>query len=67
MPKGMLNKKYTGELKQMVIETLRKEGLSYRETASRFEINDHHRVMSWERKRRTSAKAKGASDPGTEA
>ena len=33
----------------MVVETMRKEGLSYSETARRFEINDHHRVMSWER------------------
>lgn len=49
MSKGMPNKKYTGEFKQMVIETMRNEGLSYRETAGRFEINDHHRVMSWER------------------
>lgn len=49
MPKGIPNKKYTGEFKQMVVETMRNEGLSYRETASRFEINDHHRVMSWER------------------
>ena len=47
--KEMPNKKYTSEFKQMVIETMRKEGLSYREIASRFEINDHHRVMSWER------------------
>ena len=49
MPKGKPNKKYTGEFKQMVVETMRKEGLSYSETARRFEINDHHRVMSWER------------------
>ena len=49
MPKGIPNKKYTGEFKQMVVETMRKEGLSYSETARRFEINDHHRVMSWER------------------
>ena len=49
MPKGIPNKKYTGEFKQMVVETMRKEGLSYSETARQFEINDHHRVMSWER------------------
>ena len=49
MPKGKPNKKYTGEFKQMVVETMHNEGLSYSETARQFEIGDHHRVMSWER------------------
>ena len=49
MPKGIPNKKYTGEFKQMVIETMRKEGLSYREAARQFEIADHKRVAIWER------------------
>ena len=31
MPKGVPNKRYTGEFKQMVVETLRREKLSYRE------------------------------------
>ena len=31
MPKGVPNKRYTGEFKQMVVETLRRENLSYRE------------------------------------
>ena len=26
-----------------------KEKLSYRETARRFEVNDHHRIQDWER------------------
>lgn len=38
MPKGILNKRYTGEFKQMVVETMRKEGLSYSEAARQFEI-----------------------------
>lgn len=38
MPKGIANKRYTPEFKKMVIETMRKEGLVYRETAQRFEI-----------------------------
>ena len=33
----------------MVIETMLEEKLSYRETARRFEINDHHRIQNWER------------------
>ena len=49
MPKGKPNKKYTGEFKQMVVETMEKEGLSYRETAKRYEINDHKQVAKWER------------------
>ena len=49
MPKGIPNKKYTGEFKQMVVETMRKEGLSYRETARKFDISRDTRVSSWER------------------
>ena len=49
MPKGIPNKKYTGEFKQEVIETMMREKLSYRETARLYEINDHKRVMAWER------------------
>ena len=49
MPKGIPNKKYTGEFKQNVIETMRREGLSYRETALRFSVCNHHRIASWER------------------
>jgi len=49
MPKGIPNKKYTGEFKQKVIETMMKEKLSYNETERLFEINDQDRVRSWER------------------
>lgn len=45
----MPNKRYTGEFKQMVVETMRKEGLSYSEAARQFEICNHDRVASWER------------------
>lgn len=38
MPKGIPNKNYTGEFKQMVIETIQKEHLSYGEAARRFEV-----------------------------
>ena len=49
MPKGKANKRYTAEFKKTVIETMLEEKLSYSETARRFEVNDHHRIQSWER------------------
>ena len=49
MPKGVPNKKYTPEFKQHVVETMISEGLSYKETGRRFEINSHDRIQSWER------------------
>ena len=49
MPKGKTNKRYTGEFKQKVVETLHKEGLSYREAVRRFEKPSQDRVAQWER------------------
>ena len=49
MPKGVPNKRYTGEFKQMVVETMMREKLSYREAARQFEIADHKDVAKWER------------------
>ena len=49
MPKGIPNKRYTPEFKKLVIETMQKEKLSYRETARQFEIGGHHRIQDWER------------------
>ena len=49
MPKGIPNKRYTGEFKQRVVETMMQEKLSYREAARQFDVNDHKRVASWER------------------
>ena len=49
MPKGIPNKKYTGEFKQKVIETMYREKLSIRETAREFEISNHSVVLGWER------------------
>ena len=48
MPKGVSKKRYTGEFKQQVIETMRNEGLSCIEVAERFGIA-HPRVCDWER------------------
>ncbi len=49
MPKGVPNKRYTPEFKKLVVEAMRKEKLSYSETARRFEVCNHHIVMDWER------------------
>ena len=49
MPKGIPNKRYTPEFKKLVVETMQKEKLSYRETAKQFEIGGHHRIQDWER------------------
>lgn len=49
MAKSGMNKKYTGEFKQMVVETMRKELLSYQETARRFEVRSDTQVKNWER------------------
>ena len=49
MPKGIPNKRYTGEFKQKVVETMMREKLSYCEAARQYEICDHKRVASWER------------------
>ena len=54
MPKGIPNRKYPGEFKQKVVETMRKEQLGYMETADIFELhnqgkNGYKRVQKWER------------------
>ena len=49
MPKGVPNKRYTGEFKQKVVETMMQEKLSYKEAARQFEVGDDKRVAAWER------------------
>ena len=49
MPKGIPNKRYTGEFKQKVVETMMQEKLSYKEAARQFEVGDDKRVAAWER------------------
>jgi transposase-like protein len=49
MPKGIPNKRYTGEFKQKVVETMQQERLSYKEAARQFDIPSHDRVAQWER------------------
>ena len=48
MPTGQPNKRYTPEFKQLVVETMREEQLSYKETERRFEL-PHMRAAAWER------------------
>lgn len=49
MSKGQSNKRYTAEFKQLVIETMLNEKLSYRETAQRYQVSNHHLIQAWER------------------
>ena len=49
MPEGVPNKRYTPEFKKLVVETMQKEKMSYRETARQFGISDDKRVAAWER------------------
>ena len=49
MAKGVPNKRYTPEFKRLVVETMQKEKLSYREAARQFEIKNHKCVAAWER------------------
>lgn len=48
MAKGISKKKYTPGFKKLVVETMQKEKLGYRETAERFGVR-HKRVQDWER------------------
>ena len=48
MPKGIPNKRYTGEFKQEVVETMLREKLSYREAERRYSLPDK-RAAAWER------------------
>ena len=45
----MPNKIYSGEFKIKVIETMRKENLSFKETARQFGIRSDRQVRNWER------------------
>lgn len=57
MPKGKANKKYDGDFKVQVVETMEREGLSLHEAARQFGISDHHIVARWERRYLTEGKA----------
>ena len=48
MPKGKPKKKYSGEFKQQVVETMHQEHLGYKETERRYELSNN-RAAKWER------------------
>ena len=48
MPQGVPSKRYTPEFKQLVVETMREERLSYSETERRFDVV-RSRITAWER------------------
>jgi transposase-like protein len=49
MPKGKPNKEYNGEFKQKVVEEMRKEGISYKETMRKYGIPGKMTIQRWER------------------
>ncbi len=49
MAKGIANKRYTGEFKQKVVETMMQEKLSYKEAARQFGVSYDTVVAKWER------------------
>ena len=49
MPKGVPNKRYSAEFKQIVVEAVLNEGLSYEEARRIYEVNGRDRIQSWER------------------
>ncbi|MBS7059158.1 MAG: IS3 family transposase [Faecalibacterium prausnitzii] len=49
MPKGIPQKKYSGEFKIKVVETMRAEHLSCPEAANRFGVQSKTQVARWER------------------
>lgn len=48
MSRGKQNKRYTGDFKKMVVETMQKEKLSHKEAERQFGL-PHNRAASWER------------------
>lgn len=49
MPKEVPNRRYTPGFKKLIVKTMQKEKLSYRETARQLEVSCHHRIQSWKR------------------
>lgn len=49
MPKEIRNKVYSGDFKIEVIETMRREHLSFKEAARQFGVKSDRQVRNWER------------------
>ena len=48
MPKGVPNKRYTADFKQMVVEAVRDHHMSYAEAEQHYDVA-HGRIQQWER------------------
>lgn len=48
MAKGIPNKRYTAEFKQMVVEAMQRKKMSYKEAERQYEL-PHNRAAAWER------------------
>ena len=48
MPKGVPNKRYTPEFKQMVVEAVREGHMAYNEAERHYDV-PHGRIQKWER------------------
>jgi transposase-like protein len=48
MPKGVPNKRYTPEFKQMVVEAVREGHMAYNEAERHYDV-PHGRIQEWER------------------
>ena len=48
MPKGVPNKRYTPEFKQMVVEAVREGSMAYNEAERQYDV-PHGRIQKWER------------------
>ena len=49
MRKGVPNKRYGAEFKEMVVKAMLHEKMSYCEAARQFEVGDDKRIAAWER------------------
>nr|WP_147359132.1 hypothetical protein [Butyricicoccus sp. OF13-6] len=63
MSRGKPNKRYTPEFKKLVVETMMKEKLGYRETARRFEVRGAQQIINWERTYLAEARRHWPSTP----
>ena len=60
MPRGIPNKRYTPEFKVMVVETMRKEKLSYCEAAQK------NKISTLEKALQNASASFGENDRGTQ-
>jgi len=49
MPRGVPNKRYTGDFKQKVVEDVRNNHLGYNEAMRKYGITGRSKIQAWER------------------